>query len=400
MRVTELAASGHLGGAERVVLETVRGLGARGIDMSLLALEPGPLLEAAARAGASPAEACPLPAPLAALGDAGRSARSVAFGLVRAVAPLPGYARRFSRVLAAHAPDVVHSHGIKTHVLAALTRRKAPIVWHLHDYVGLRSISSKLLPRLARRCDLAIAVSHSVADDARRWLPSRLRVEVVHNAVDTDRFTPSGDALDLDAASGLDPAAPGTIRIGLPATFARWKGHEIFIRSIAALGRRDVRAYVIGGPVYQTGESQWSLQELRQLAASLGLDGAVGFTGFVDDMPSAYRALDLVVHASTRPEPFGLVIPEAMSCGRAVLATRTGGASELFDDGVQAAGIDVADEPRMTRALHALLADPPRRQALADRARAHVLARFTRDQFASRLVAALSLVTPAAAAGR
>jgi glycosyltransferase involved in cell wall biosynthesis len=400
MRVAELAASGHLGGAERVVLETVRGLGARGIEMSLLALEPGPLLVAAARAGAAPVEACPLPGPLAALGDAGRSAGSVAFGLIRAAAPLPGYARQFSRVLAAHAPDVVHSHGIKTHVLATLTRGRAPVVWHLHDYVGLRSVSSKLLPRLARRCDLAIAVSHSVADDARRWLPSRLRVEVVHNAVDTDRFTPSGEALDLDAASGLGPAPPGTIRIGLPATFARWKGHETFIRSIAALGRRDVRAYVIGGPVYQTGESQWSLHELRQLAASLGLDGDLGFTGFVDDMPSAYRALDLVVHASTRPEPFGLVIPEAMSCGRAVLATRTGGASELFDDGVQAAGIDVADEPSMTRALHALLADPSRRQALADRARAHVLIRFTRDQFASRLVAALSLVTPAAAAGR
>ncbi len=96
MRVAELAASGHLGGAERVVLETVRGLSARGIDMSLLALEQGPLLEAAARAGASPAEACPLPGPLAALGDAGRSAGSVAFGLVRAAAPLPGYARQFS----------------------------------------------------------------------------------------------------------------------------------------------------------------------------------------------------------------------------------------------------------------------------------------------------------------
>ena len=109
------------------------------------------------------------------------------------------------RVLAAHAPDVVHSHGIKTHVLAALTRRKAPVVWHLHDYVGLRSVSSKLLPRLARRCDLAIAVSHSVADDARRWLPSRLRVEVVHNAVDTDRFTPSGEALDLGRGLGPRP---------------------------------------------------------------------------------------------------------------------------------------------------------------------------------------------------
>ena len=41
-------------------------------------------------------------------------------------------------------------------------------------------------------------------------------------------------------------------------------------------------------------------------------------------MPAAYRALDVVVHASTRPEPFGLVIAEAMACGRALVAAPDG----------------------------------------------------------------------------
>jgi glycosyltransferase involved in cell wall biosynthesis len=119
-------------------------------------------------------------------------------------------------------------------------------------------------------------------------------------------------------------------------------------------------------------------------------------TGFLDDMPAAYRALDVVVHASTRPEPFGLVITEAMACGRLVLATRTGGAAELFEHEVQAVGLDVAQVSTMTAALGGLLVDPDRRAAIASRARAHVVARFGRRRFAGGLQAALSSITSGA----
>ena len=120
----------------------------------------------------------------------------------------------------------------------------------------------------------------------------------------------------------------------------------------------------------------------------------MGVTGFLEDMPAAYRALDVVVHASTRPEPFGLVIPEAMACSRLVLATRTGGAAELFEHGVHAVGMDVADVPTLASALESLLADPDRRAAIAGRARAHVVARFGRQRFAAGLAKALSRVAP------
>jgi len=394
MRVTVLAASGHLGGAERMVLETVRALSTLGIDSTVLALEPGPLLEASLREGANIVEALRLSSGLATLGDTGRSKAAVIFGLLRAAAPLPLYVRQLAGILQRHGSDMLHSHGIKTHVLAALVPRRRPLVWHLHDYVGLRPMSSALLRRLARRCDLVIAVSESVALDARRWLPKGFPVVVLHNAIDTDRFCPDGPVADLDAIAGLPPAPTDTLRVGLPATFARWKGHEVFLRALAGLKRADVRGFVIGGPVYQTGDSQWSTGELRDRIVALGLEGQVGATGFVADMPAVYRALDVVVHASTRPEPFGLVIPEAMACGRLVLATRTGGAAELFEHGVNAVGMDVADVPTMISTLENLLEDPDRRVAIAAQARDHAVARFGRQRFAAALGDALARIAP------
>ena len=104
---------------------------------------------------------------------------------------------------------------------------------------------------------------------------------------------------------------------------AQWKGHEVFLRAFKMLaGDPPVRGYVIGGALYETDGSQRDLDELRRLAESLGLSWPVGFTGFVDDAAAAMRALDVVVHASTQPEPFGLVIAEAMACGRAVVVSR------------------------------------------------------------------------------
>jgi glycosyltransferase involved in cell wall biosynthesis len=389
-----LGASGEIGGAERVLLDCIRtGDGWPDAEMSLVTLGGGPAVAAAAAMGAQTTVVEP-PAALGAIGDAFGSLRTVIPALAPLAGGFPRFFRRFSSAVAAAAPELVHSHGIKTHVLAALLPRRAPVVWHLHDYVGMRSVSSRLLRLLAHRCSLVIAVSESVARDARRRLPASLPIVVVHNCVDGGRFRADGPVLDLDALSGLLPAPAGTIRIGLPATFARWKGQDVFLAALARLDRPDVRGYVIGGPVYQTRNSQWSGPELRAMAEGHGLK-QVGFTGFLDDMPAAYRALDIVVHASTRPEPFGLAIAEAMASGRPVVAAPAGGAAELFVDGEHALGVAAGDPDALARALRALVTDAPRRQALGRRARAHALACFGPERFGSRLQQALGVILPA-----
>jgi len=60
------------------------------------------------------------------------------------------------------------------------------------------------------------------------------------------------------------------------------------------------------------------------------IENRVGFVPFQDNPADVYRALDIVVHASTKPEPFGRTIVEAMACGKPVIAAQTGGAAELF----------------------------------------------------------------------
>jgi glycosyltransferase involved in cell wall biosynthesis len=392
VRVIHLAASGHLGGAENVVLACLGVRPAIGeAEAAVVALGHGPFVEAVEALHLSCAVVEP-PARLAVLGDSFGSAAEIARAMVAAIWQVPIFARRFSSAVRALEPDVVHSHGIKTHVLSALTAGRVPVIWHLHDYVGARPVSSRLLALLARRCSIVVAVSESIAEDTRTWLPATVPIVVVPNSVDCDRFQPDGPVLDLDSLSGLPPAKPGTLRIGFPATFARWKGHTVFLEALARLKRDDVRGYVVGGATYETRNSQWSEAELRTVAASLGLDKQVGFTGFVRDMPSAYRALDIVVHASTRPEPFGLVIAEAMACGRTVVASACGGASELFTDGLNAVAAATGQPDALAKALGSLVDDSERRHGLGARARAHALRAFGRDRFAADLNAALSRV--------
>ena len=95
--------------------------------------------------------------------------------------------------------------------------------------------------------------------------------------------------------------------------------------------------------------------------AARGLTEVVGFTGYVDDVPAALRSLDIVVHASTEPEPFGMVIAEGMAARRAVVAARAGGAAELFDDGVDAIGHTPGNAAELAERLEELVIDrgPP-----------------------------------------
>jgi glycosyltransferase involved in cell wall biosynthesis len=383
MRVVELAASGHLGGAERVLLDSAAVRLAAGDDVSVLALASGPLGDHVVCRGGRFA-ACPPPPSLAELGDAGRSTAAAALGLARATVPALAYVRRFRRALADRRPEVVHSHGIKMHVLGALGSSGAPVIWHLHDYVGSRRLSSRLLNRLGGRVARAIAVSRSVADDARDALGPHVPIDVIYNAVDSDRFRPDGPVADLDDLAGLPAAPAGTCRIGLPATFARWKGHDAFFKALGTMSG-SWRAYVIGGPVYATGTSQWTDAELRQMAAAAGLAGKVGFTGFVDDMPAVYRALDIVVHASTAPEPFGLVIAEALASGRALVSTTAGGAAELFVPGEHGLAAAPGDAASLATSLSHLIADAGLRTRLGDAGRRHAADSFGMQRFGRQL---------------
>jgi glycosyltransferase involved in cell wall biosynthesis len=298
------------------------------------------------------------------------------------------YVAKLHQALREAKPDRVHTNGMKAHVLGAWAApRRVPVIWHLHDFIASRAVMARLLRTAARRGITGVAVSRAVADDAAKVFGAKIPVRTVYNAVDLARFAPEGPRVDLDAASGLPAAAEGTVRVGLIGTFATWKGQDVFLDAIALVDSRvsaQSRFYIIGGPIYKTGGSQWTIEELKDRASRLRLGDRAGFAGFQPDPSSAIRALDVVVHASTRPEPFGRVIVEGMACGKAVIAVNGGGSAELFEDGVTALGIPPDAPPALAQAMTRLIADPELRHRIAAAGRASAVARFDRNDLAGR----------------
>jgi glycosyltransferase involved in cell wall biosynthesis len=387
-----LSPTGQTGGAEAALHDLLAGLRESHPSWSLrlIVASDGPLVERVEALGV-PVQVLPFPASVARLGDWG-----VGHGwwarirfLVRCAGtalPALGYLQRLRKLLHSNPPDVIHTNGLKMHLLGAWARpHGSAVLWHVHDYAGRRPFTARLLRRSADRCSAVVANSQSVADDVRDVCGDTVPVHPVWNAIDLERFSPDGPRLDLDAVSGL-PADAGVVRVGLVATFARWKGHETFLRALATLPPSlHIRGYVVGGPVYETSGSQTSLEELRELVRALGLEGRVGFTGLVQDSSMAMRALDVVVHASTDPEPFGLVIAEAMACGKPVVVSRAGGASELIDPGLNALAFGPGDASALALCIQQLARDAGLRQRLGIAARSTAEQRFHRRRMASQL---------------
>jgi glycosyltransferase involved in cell wall biosynthesis len=112
----------------------------------------------------------------------------------------------------------------------------------------------------------------------------------------------------------------------------------------------------------------------------------VAFVPFQARVADVFRSLDVVVHASSRPEPFGRTIAEAMSTGKPVIASRESGAAELFADGVEALGTPPRDREALAAAIGELLRAPGKRQALGEAARRAAVERFSRERLAAQLL--------------
>jgi glycosyltransferase involved in cell wall biosynthesis len=390
VRIVFLSASGRIGGAERVLLDLVASLRAAEPEwaLHLVVAGAGPLADEARALGAV-VHPLPFPARLERTGDAGAGSGAALFLRLLAAGPAGAlWLGRLRRLLRRLEPDVVHTNGYKVHVAGALALPPgARLVWHAHDYLGVRRVMGRVLRPFVPRASAAISISRSVADDVRRVCGPGLRIEVVHNAVDLARFSPEGPRAPLDELAGMPSASPGVVRVGLVATMGLWKGHDVFLRALALLpAETAVRGYVVGGRIYATAGSEVDPDALRRTAAELGIAGRVGFTGFVDDPAAAMRALDVVVHASTQPEPFGLVIAEAMACARPVIVSAGGGAGEIVEDGMDALAVPLGDAAALAEAIRRLAADAGLRARLGAAGRARAERDFDRARLAREIV--------------
>jgi glycosyltransferase involved in cell wall biosynthesis len=294
------------------------------------------------------------------------------------------YVRELAQFMGRRHIDLLHTNSLKSDLLGSLAAKltRTPLIWHVRD-----RITADYLPltvartfRLLSRClpDLIIADSHAVAATLSRR-PSK-RIHVVHEGTPHDEFARHSQT-DASGRSG------DTQIVGLVGRISPWKGQDIFLRAAGIVRRKypAARFRIIGAALFDESEFE---QKLHQLAADLDLGDALTFTGFRNDIHQAIAELDVLVHASTRPEPFGQVIIEGMAAAKPVIATNAGGVPEIVEDGVTGFLVPMSDPERMAEAIDRLLADTNMARAMGLRGQAHVTANFSIEKTVRGVLAA------------
>jgi glycosyltransferase involved in cell wall biosynthesis len=140
----------------------------------------------------------------------------------------------------------------------------------------------------------------------------------------------------------------------------RRKGIDTVVRALARCPESATLAVVGRGDDRHLGE-------LRDLAASLGLEQRVRFLALPRaELAEVMHASDALVFPSVWDEPFGLVPLEAMSSGLPVVGTPVGGAAEFLADGVNCLRFAPGNEDALVAALHRLADDPKLRMRLVE----------------------------------
>jgi glycosyltransferase involved in cell wall biosynthesis len=276
---------------------------------------------------------------------------------------------RLAARLGADRPAILHTHLVHADLLAlplGLALRVPVRVSTKHGFNPFRG------SRAFAAADRAAARAAHVHVAISRGLASYLAET---EGFDADAFEVVHYGIAAGPEAPPPPAAPRLVAVGRLIPI---KGLDVLLRAVAA-ARRDVPAMTLelagSGPLEE---------ELRALAARLGLGEAVRFLGQVAPAAPLYESA-LATVVPSRGEGFGMVALEAMERSRAVVASAVGGLPELVVDGETGLVVPPDDAPALAAALVRLASDPSRAAALGAAARRRALEAFPAERPAERL---------------
>jgi glycosyltransferase involved in cell wall biosynthesis len=280
-------------------------------------------------------------------------------------------------------PDLVHLNtGVATDTPGQLAARRCrvPAVCHVRDFDNVTSLSYVA----SRSVRAFICISSAVSEHLIGFNIEPERCIVVPNAVDLQRFnevtTPTGHIREEYGWDATDKV------IALVGRVVSWKGQDYFIRAIAEARASDasIRGLIVGSGE-SSPESNAYVARLISLISELGLDESVSLTGYRSDIPSIMKDADIVICASSSPEPFGRVIIESMALGTPVIATNAGGATDIISDGETGLLVAIKDSGAMAQAISRLGNDFDLRERLRTAALRAVSDRYTSQKHAERI---------------
>ena len=349
MKIIFLSPVGYFkGGAERSLFDLVAN---PNIEPIIYAPEDGPILDKARELG--------LEHGVLDFGSINTIHRPFSFKKgFSAVSDLLRAAGELKKIAKQHGAKVVHSNGLKAHMINIVSSRLfgAKSVIHIRDipYTKPEILVWKIMHFL---CHKMVLVSHAT------WPGEKLprKAIVIHNGtplIDTPR----------------EKNESGTLTIGFIGRIHPAKGLHLLIDWIAAAKSIDMRLSVRG--TYSEDAPEYEAEINKQIA-DLGLEERVEFTGFIDNAEALYKGLDIVCVPSKTPDPLPRSVMESMARGIPVLGYPAGGIFEMIDNA--RTGFLVQDATTFKSAVENITSDAQRLEVMTQAAREKITREFTID---------------------
>jgi glycosyltransferase involved in cell wall biosynthesis len=345
----------RLGGAEEMLQRVLDGAPEEGHELELVFLQDGSWPLELARAGFR-VEVLPM-------------------GRIRHAHRLLAGIWRLARLLRRRRPDLILNWMPKTQLYCApaalLAGMSDRLIWWQHEITAGHWLDrcATVLPALAVGCS-----SSAAAQAQSRLRPSRKTFVVA-----------PGTPIPLPTPGSAPLVLPQDVPIvGIVGRLQPWKGQDRLLRAQQELKERGLRMHtvIVGGDAH--GLSSEYAASLPSLVDELGLGDSVTLTGQVPDAGPYIEQMDVMVNASD-PEPFGIVLLEAMAREVAVVAVASGGPLEIVEDGVSGVLARSGEPASLADALSPLLVSRSRREEIARAGHERFMEEFTDVAMRERL---------------
>jgi glycosyltransferase involved in cell wall biosynthesis len=291
----------------------------------------------------------------------------------------------FMRLCQRFRPDVIylanHHEIILLWPLLLFYRHR--VVCHMHDPPPAIPFQRASFAVWRRAVGRFLFISKSVRDRTELLGPLGVKDAVIYNGV---KVSPLAWPRQRDERFVRQFGWPAdSVIVGITGQMTATKGHEDFLAAARQAATDHRLRFVIGGRPLEPMATR-----LRELVREYGLEPRVGFADWLPSSQDFFSAVDVLVLASRHDEGFGLVLAEAMERGAVVLATRSGGATEIVEHGGSGLLIEKQAPVQMADCLLRLAADPALRGRLARAARERIEAHFDLARQVARFEEALA----------
>ena len=349
-KILYLHAGAEMYGADKVLLELIKGLDKDAFEAHVILPNDGVLVGALEEVGA---KVKVIDYPIL------RRKYFNPKGILEYFGSYNRYSQKIAQYVRENGIDLVHNNTTAVLEGIYLKRKvKLPLIWHVHEIiVKPKAISDFINFLMGRYADKIVTVSQAVASHVKQSpFIKEGQIQVIYNGVDNAVYHPM-QASAVREKFGIPEDA---LVIGMVGRVNAWKGQGDFLEAVTPILEHNPNAVAFLAGSAFAGE-EWRVEELESKIAKSSVVSQIKRIDYYEHTTELYNMFDIFVLPSTNPDPLPTVVLEAMACGKPVVGYRHGGVCEMVAEGTNGLLASPGQAQKLSDAILELVSDSAKR---------------------------------------